>query len=264
MKHQLRERAQNMHGLSDKDWEALSAYHDGELPAPARAALEARLAHEPALARALAEITGLSDGLRRLHPVQQPAAVAEALTPAIAPPANLPHAPSRLLRFGATATALAACLALAIGLASLLHNTTPGPRALHQELSTLELSPEPQLTPAALGDWPDLGAARLAPVAQRDLSGGTMAHYSGLNGCRLSYFRGPNLPALDRTDGTPPQSATWQTADGLYHLILASGMDAARFDAIAAYLEHLSRGEAGGSQLAALSDKTKTATPCLG
>ena len=81
-----------MHGLSDKDWEALSAYHDGELSAPARAALEARLAQEPALARALAEITGLSDGLRRLHPVPQPAAVAEALTPPIAPPANLPHA----------------------------------------------------------------------------------------------------------------------------------------------------------------------------
>lgn len=255
-----------MHGLSDTDWEALSAYHDGEMSAKARADLEARLAQEPALAEALAEITELGDGLRRLHPL----AATEETAPA--PAANLPRPPARLLRIGGSVMALAACLALAIAIGSALHDSPPLPRALHQELSAIDLSTtelsvagpdaDPQITPAALGAWPDLGAARLTHVALRDIPGGAVAHYSGVNGCRLSYFRTRETPDLSGPD--QDGTARWQTADGQHHLLLATGMDTARFDAIAAYLEHLSRGAAAQSQLAALSDKTRAATPCLG
>ena len=50
--------------IEEDDWDALSAYCDGELPAPDAAILEARLEKEPALQEALAQIQGIGLALR--------------------------------------------------------------------------------------------------------------------------------------------------------------------------------------------------------
>ncbi|HEY57383.1 MAG TPA: hypothetical protein G4O04_02380 [Anaerolineae bacterium] len=57
---------------SPKDWEALSAYLDGQLLPRERARLEARLADDPALRQALAELRALRAALRHLPPPRVP------------------------------------------------------------------------------------------------------------------------------------------------------------------------------------------------
>lgn len=57
---------------SPKDWEALSAYLDGQLSPRERARLEARLADDPALRQALAELRALRAALRHLPPPRVP------------------------------------------------------------------------------------------------------------------------------------------------------------------------------------------------
>jgi hypothetical protein len=106
--------------ISQRDLELLNAYLDGELDAPARAALEARLAAEPALRRELESlrvVIGLVRGLPRLT-----APRSFALSPEQA-------RPPRSLRLQRALPILSAAAAIAIIIfgAILLTRPTPPP-----------------------------------------------------------------------------------------------------------------------------------------
>ncbi|MEO0372882.1 MAG: hypothetical protein AAF231_15610, partial [Pseudomonadota bacterium] len=108
----------------------------------------------------------------------------------------------------------------------------------------------------------DLSGANLVPVAAETIADGRLAHYAGVNGCRLSYFeltQAFKLPA-----GPDAQAIAWTTADGAHHAVVATGMDVQKFDAIAAYLQHLTHDLARDQVYASLAQATKDAAPCVG
>lgn len=104
-----------MSSISEDDWDAVNAFHDGEMPGKDRAAFEARLRQEPALAQALEDVQGLSRGLG-------------ALKPRTAVPDTAPTRSG--LWFGAIAASLAL---LAVALWS-LQDRSPGLLDLHHAL----------------------------------------------------------------------------------------------------------------------------------
>ncbi|MBZ8119550.1 hypothetical protein KUD11_12945 [Roseovarius sp. LXJ103] len=239
--------------LSDEDWERVNAFHDGALTPPEAQAFDQRLAAEPALAAALAEVAGLSRSLA----VLRPAIVAEPVSPP--PPTALP---TRRWWIGG---ALAACLALAVGLAL----PQRGPASLldihHAYLAqefdvTRSAAFYVGTTPSAV--QPDLTGGNLTPVALRTIPDGTVAHYAGRNGCRLSYFRGKGTLGLPAQAAV--QASVWTTRDGVQHALVASGMDVPKFDAIASYLHQVTRQRAIDHLYAAMTDATRNASPCVG
>ncbi len=234
--------------LSEQDWLLVNGYHDGELPEPQRASFEERLRREPALAEALAGLRELSRGLGALR------------APAAPPPpaANAPRAHWRWLAAGA----LAAALAVAV----LLPALRPGDNsamALHAAFVAQDFAvDESMLSPAATvrtAGLPDLGAARLALVASREIEGGTAAHYAGVNGCRLTFFDTAEPVALSAAEDV--RTAAWQN-DTRYFAIVAGGMDRDRFHAITTYLMQLTQQGRETDTRLALLDATRKATSC--
>ena len=111
-------------------------------------------------------------------------------------------------------------------------------------------------------DWPDLESANLTTVAVRDLPDGAAAYYVGQNGCRLSYFRMRKAGALPTQDGI--QATAWSTSDGTYHLVVATGMDAGKFEAIGTYLRQIALRMSAPSVVAAVRSAAQAAGPCVG
>jgi anti-sigma factor RsiW len=78
----------------------LSAYLDGELDAPTRAAVQTRLAESAPWRAVLAEVEAARDALRALPPVdltaEQWARLFAAVAAAAVPPPSPPHAPGRV------------------------------------------------------------------------------------------------------------------------------------------------------------------------
>ena len=246
--------------LSDKDWEQLSAYADGELDPAARAALEDRLAREPALADALEQLDGLKSSLAELRPA--PGRVAA--TP-VSPPAR---------RWGRilVPAALAAGLALFI-----LPLTLPDDGewksavAWHEDFAAREVALDSTtgILPASLNadmeaKAPDLTPSGLQLVAVETAGVGDKrhlaAHYRGLRGCRLT------LHATDLGDDPAADVPghfmlhRWQTG-GLRYTLLARGMDQARFEAIARFSEHRTRSQGGAGDLQLAMETTSAAAP---
>ena len=122
------------------------------------------------------------------------------------------------------------------------------------------------LRPAATGGAvgvPDLSVANLTAVAFRTSDNGEVMHYAGQNGCRLTYFRGASV--FPESSDTPGQQiATWLSGDHLRHIVVATGMDRTRFDAIASYLMLETRERVSESVMASLSEATRTARSCVG
>ncbi len=236
-----------MKELSEQDWQLVNGYHDGELPDAQRAAFEERLAREPALAEALACLRELSSGLGTLRP------------PAIAAPvaANAARPPWRWLAAGA----LAASVALAVLLFALRPDSSA--MALHAAFAAQDFAvDEAMLTRAAAerqAGLPDLGAARLALVASREIEGGIAAHYAGVNGCRLTFFDTAAPVALTADENL--RTASWQN-DTRYFAAVADGMDPDRFHAITTYLMQLTQQRAEPETRLALLDATRKATSC--
>lgn len=246
-----------MSELSEQDWELVNAYHDGEMGAETRREFEDRLVIEPALAQALKDVREVSAGLAALRP----STVSSTSVP-IKPAANRSWRPTKWLAGGAAAAIVATAVILGA-------NTLAKPTALdiHEDFAKQDfVVGGGDLRAVAAGGYegiPDLSSARLTPVAIRTLDTGLVTHYAGRNGCRFSYFRGA-FESQAESGGTDRQIETWTTPDSTGHMIIASGMDQSRFDAIAAYLKLLTQSNATEVSMASVSDATTAAAPCVG
>jgi|GEM_PF-240104 len=248
-----------MSSLSEQDWERINAYHDGELPDDEMRAFERRLAADTDLADALQKVASLSGSLGALRPDIH--AVEQNVEHDSASKQDARGRASRNWMIGGT---LAASLMIVgfLGV-ELLRSETP----LDLHLTYLEQEFERpdagvgQVAARALQGFPDLTGANLVPVASRTYSGGSLAHYSGRNGCRLSYFRGRG--AFELPGEADMQVTAWTTADGLHHAIIATGMDAGKFEAIGVYLLHVTRQMPEIEVASSLEQATVTASNCL-
>ncbi len=243
---------------NDRDWMLVNAYHDGELaPAEARD-LEARLATDPALAGALEQVAEVSGSLAALRPAPATPDSEAAHVRAV----NRDNPSARRWAVGA---ALAAGLAAAAVLLpqGIARDT---PIDLHRDLARRDFPSTEAARPAAMegtAEVPDLGIARLAPVDVRSRENGTVAHYAGANGCRLTYLR--MRPGMEVGEGaTAAQVSAWITTDGWQHVVVATGMDQDRFDAIVAYVGKVTRDQSTEDVVASLAGATEGAASCLG
>lgn len=249
--------------LSETDWAELNAYADGELAGPAREALARRLAHDPELARALAEVHA-----------------AKAAVSLIRPPGTTPAEPRRLTPRAGHRLALAASVAVVLALGALYWFTDPhgdwraAPAALHQSFSAgayalPETGRVPVISTAGIGDLRavDLSASRLTLVDVRSLDRDgrdiVAMHYRGRNGCRVTLValsaRPDEAAPVPGGDGL---AAAW-TVGGIHYALLAGGMDRSRFDAIEAYARAETRRVAPRDELRlAMRSATAEAQPC--
>ncbi|WP_112323543.1 anti-sigma factor family protein [Oceanibium sediminis] len=239
--------------ISDDDLELVSAFHDGELDPAQAGVLRARLEREPALREALDGIQGVSAALKGLRPdiAALPGPVAT-------------RAPKLAV------LAIAACLALTVALVSVTfgaRSSAPAtPLDWHGHFVAQSYVGDGVLHPAAgtrwMGQQPDLSAANLTLVDfAKAGSGGFFLHYSGVNGCRLTFGTHTAAPRLP---GRDPDLliASWSGGE-LHYSVLAVGMDADRFHAIAALLKEDTERESPAAPLfAAARDATNQAVPC--
>lgn len=247
-----------MSELTDRDWEQVNAYHDGEMSPDVACDFNERLANEPELAAALMSISEVSVSLSALRPgfAETRSNVAQT----VQGPANSNCAPLTWLAGGAVAAGL--LVAMVFGSIQFAAET---PLNVHKNFAAQKFKIEERkfgtVSTFAVANLPDLQGANLVPVALRDFGGGTVAHYAGRNGCRLSYFRGgEQLSTSGVQDG---QSAVWTTADGLHHGIIATGLDAEKFAAVSTYLQMVTRQEGRREVYASLITATAAATPCV-
>lgn len=243
--------------LSDRDWERINAFHDGELNDAEMREMAARIEADPALAEALREVRSVSASLRALRPALDGLASGQQTTHA-----NDNWRPFRWLAGGAIAAVITIAVVFGPKLVS-----EPTAFEIHAEFTGEPFAIEgSDLLPAAAvraADAPDLSAAALTPVSLRTWDGGQAVYYAGRNGCRLTYFRGEFRLDVDGS-GTGGQVASWSTADNVRHAIVATGMDQGKFDAIASYLKLLTRQRASEQMMAALADTTASAERCVG
>lgn len=243
--------------LSDRDWERINAFHDGELNDSEMREMAARIEAEPALAEALREVRSVSASLGALRPPLDGLASGHRTTHA-----NDNWRPFRWLAGGAIAAAIAIAVVVGPKLVS-----EPTAFEIHAEFTGEPFAIEgSDLLPAAAvraADAPDLSAAVLTPVSLQTWDGGRAVHYAGRNGCRLTYFRG-EFRLNDSGSRAGSQVASWSTTDNVRHAIVATGMDQGKFDAIADYLKLLTRQQAGEQMMAALADTTASAERCVG
>lgn len=248
-----------MSALTDEDWEQLNAYRDGELQPDAEQALRARIAREPELATALERISEVSASLAVMRPaLPDPINGSTEKRPKAA---NSNRKPMTWVISGAVAASLLAAVVFGAG-----EFRADTPLDVHASLSAQAFRYDQSvLIPAASSgssDVPHLDGANLVPAVLQDFKDGTVAHYIGRNGCRLSYFRGGSQIAMP--SASEAQGTAWTTTDGVHHAIIATGMDAGKFEAIASYLLTVTRRDAVTEVHAALTIATETAVPCVG
>ncbi|MBD13519.1 MAG: hypothetical protein CMN18_12475 [Roseovarius sp.] len=246
-----------MNELNERDSELVNAYHDGELGDAERRALETRIASEPLLEEALRDVSNISDSLGALRP-----ATLQILSLQPEVPANQNTRPARWLIGGAVAAAIA--LAVAVGPQGF---KAPSAFDIHADFAAQPFAIETtDLRAVAVGqdfDAPDLAGANLTVVAMQNLDDGLAVHYAGRNACRLSYFRGV-VALAEQSPGTEHQVAAWSTSNDVRHMIVATGMDQDKFDAIAAYLKLTTRQQDADQMLASLTETAVGAERCFG
>ena len=246
-----------MNELNEKDWELINAYHDGELGDAERRTLELRLASEPLLEEAMKHVSKVSVSLAALRPETQ-----EISSQSPDVPANRNARPARWLIGGAVAAAIA--LAVAVGPQFF---TAPSAFDIHADFAAQSFAVEAEDLRAVAADQsvnaPDLASANLTAVAMQELNDGHVTHYAGRNGCRLTYFRGTSS-ADEKRPAEMLQVAEWSTANNMWHMIVATGMDQEKFHAIAAYLKLTTRQQDADQMLASLTETAVGAERCLG
>ena len=238
--------------LSDEDLDLVNAYHDGELDPRISSVMRDRLRIEPDLRDALRGIEELSVSLKALRPMNSSSEKSGIFS----------SRPWRLV--------FAASVVLAFGLgASILHITPNRPETLmdwHRQFLEQSYDKDGILTasPAAqwLGRGPDLSTARLELVDfDRDGHEAVFLHYSGVNGCRLTFGTHRATPEVV-SPGPEYLTAQW-SSDGFHYSVVAVGMDRQRFGAVVAMLRNQARGESLDSgQLAQVREATRDAAPC--
>jgi len=260
----------------ERDWELINGYADGALSPVERERVARRLTTEPALAAALTEVQKVKAGLSLLAP---------------RPVAAEPEVPARRPGRRALPALAAACVALVIGAAigaaviggagdanapmtgemagdaaSTLAQIHAGFSARAYALRRAE--PVGTISTGSMGDLEafDLAPSRLTLVDVRDMRANgrdlVAMHYRGPNGCRLTIAAA--LGDAIATGATEAGlTARWTSGRIGFHVI-ATGMDAARFAAIADYLrsESLHPAESAPQRLA-LASATETARPCV-
>ncbi|KZY52899.1 hypothetical protein A3734_17620 [Sulfitobacter sp. HI0054] len=246
-----------MNELNEKDWELINAYHDGELGDAERRSVESRLASEPLLEEALRDVSSVSASLGALRPDTHQVS---SMPPAA--PANQDARPKKWIIGGAVAAAIA--LAVAVGPQFF---TAPSAFDIHADFAAQSFAVETgDLRTVAAGqneNAPDLASANLTAVAMQDVNDGHVTHYAGRNGCRLTYFRGTLSPG-EQSPSAGMQVAEWSTANNMWHMIVATGMDKDKFNAIAAYLKLTTREQANEQMMATLAETTANAARCVG
>ncbi|MAS13725.1 MAG: hypothetical protein CMH69_10505 [Nitratireductor sp.] len=246
-----------MNNVTDEDLIKVNAFHDGEMSED-RAAFARRLEAEPELKALLAEISEVSSSLKALKPqtATEPSA------------RNDNRSAGRRWGRWCIGSALAASVALAIVLAyPLTRPDTPAPEdplAIHETFSAQAFVSQEDVfqtvSDEQLEAFPDLSAANLTLVALRKMPHGTAAHFAGREGCRLTVFS--SEIALSEPGSIPElQSAAWEVPNRRYRIV-ATGMDAGKFAAIAAYLMQATRKRAKPDTVVALKDATAQATSC--
>ncbi len=244
-----------MSKVNDQDWELLNACHDGMLAADELAALEVRLACEPALRQGLAQIERLSAGLRRLHPLAaQPALVS---------------APKKRRYIGAMALAASVAAVVISGVLYSREAVRPeSPAAWHAAFVAqgYQVSDADSARPAGLfgaKGVPDLSAANLTLVDLRGDESGAMAlHYAGQNGCRLTLTAGYDAALLAKAAPEALLRSAW-SAESVEYVVLANGMDAARFEAVAYFIRQQTERSSRPETLLAMQKATEQAVPCM-
>ncbi|WP_299193054.1 hypothetical protein [uncultured Litoreibacter sp.] len=244
-----------MNELNENDWELINAYHDGELGDAERRTLESRLASEPLLEEALRDVSSVSASLGALRPDTQQISSMQPKAPT-----NQNARPTRWLIGGAVAAAIA--LAVAVGPQVFKE---PSAFDIHANFAaqsfTVETGDLRAVAAGQIADVPDLASANLTAVAVEDASDGLVTHYAGRNGCRLTYFRG-TFAVAELSPSARLQVAEWSTEDNIRHMIVATGMDQGKFNAIAAYLTLATRQQANEQLMASLVETTAKAARC--
>lgn len=229
----------------------LSALHDGELGQGQQRALRARLKAEPELAKALDEISFVSDCLGAIRPELKPAS----------PEGR---------QAGVKAALLAACIACAvvIGSSAIWFSADPSQTPLSQHQAFLlrdypaELGTVPLPVSMVTTGAPDLTAANLRLVDIASPGGRDIyVHYAGRNGCRLTVGIHAEAPVLPH-ETLSLMVHSW-SALGEHFSMVAEGMDLNKFEAIRVLLESWST-PAGpdDTTVLALQDATTSAVPC--
>lgn len=242
-----------MRKVTEEDFLRVNAFHDGEMTED-RVAFEQRLATEPELKAALAEIRVVSASLKALKPRSAGLPMAR----------NDNRRPWRWWVGSALAGSMA--LILFLGLPKNDHNMpgVEGPAAMHEIFSSQTFVSADEdfrtVAGAQIEQFPDLSAANLTLVALRELPHGVAAHFAGREGCRLTVFSGEK-PVVSNGSAPGLQSAEWEVA-GRFYRTFATDMDEGKFAAITAYLEQATRKMAQPITVIALKNATARATSC--
>jgi hypothetical protein len=263
--------------------ETLSAYVDGELNAQAQADVASAAANDTAIARRLAQLSALKATLPDAMPTM-PYIDLDEVHPATSATAVTNDDGWRHYAIAASFAAFIVAGALLVGyLANFGDHTasqTWQQAALIRHSQLAENTTKSEHMPAGILQVitrtpgftaPDLSAGRLSlkTIDQVTLGGVEAIHfrYAGTRGCQLSLF-------VTASDQSTDASATWQTsvraAQWQGHerrfLLLASGMDIARFDHLARTIKTFTREPAPFSKQthAQLATARKLAAPCVG
>ena len=229
-----------MTDLFDEDWETLNAYLDGELRGTERHAFARRLAREPDLAAAAAELQAQSESLARMRPVADAGSTVRVRPVAWG---------------GAIAATLAIVAFLAMPGADRTDLTSIHETFLGQSFST----PDDALAEASLDGsdpLPDLSPAGLALVAVREVEGGIAGHYVGRNACRLTVLR-----LEDGTADGPDAPDVWSVG-GRRYAVRAEGMKPDRLAAIETFLKAVTDPDNGNVDRLAFSRHVSTTETC--
>jgi hypothetical protein len=225
----------------------LNALVDGELAPREHAAAAARLAGDREFARAYATLMCLK------------ATVVEGAEDAGVVELKLPKPRARrLATFAGAGVALAATVVIAVGLWSSWRGAEDPPLADAQP-QTVTLASFAQA--AVLPDLAPAGLKLAATLIQPGASGQVLvATYLGPRGCRLELRVQPAAGVVITAEGTDRRN--WQVDDLVYQLI-AFGMPAERFAAVAEAAERATRGGSPGGADRRLREARVSAPPCL-
>lgn len=232
--------------VSEEDWDLVNAYSDGELGPRDQSAFEERLRNEPELAAALTCVRNVSRSLSALRPqVNQ---------------SQSSKTKSAPLSTWIAAGAVAASILVTIF--TILPQTKPMALDVHSTFLDQAFAVESDNLHmiAAKSAFPDLGAANLTFVAARETEIGTAAHYTGKRGCRLTFLT--MSEPIGATVGAEIQIEQWNM-ENRYFAILATGMDAEKFSAIAAFLKEETRRSTESTTVLALREATQSAKRCI-
>ena len=252
--------------MNDEDWQLLNQFADDELSGDAKAKLNQRLAVEPSLARALADVRLLKDSIGQAY--EAGFETSQAVAKTAVPPSWYPVRASLL-----------GLVLLVIVTVWQWPDRAPAPLFLtsaidiHQGYADrrydlrspmIEVSDhKSQLLQAGIPALEKTGLTLVELNAFEYQSRlGWSAHYSGSRGCRLTIVVVPvgnASPSL--VSGAERLSRLWRTASYEY-AIVADRMDALRFKAIGKLIEVATRRIQFDTLLHAASDVQMRARRC--